>query len=167
MVTRMSPATRGSRRVDPSDPIGQYVITSPDPVASVSDDNLQIALQALNQAAGDATREVDGRCWTPGLSVVVVRHVGDAPRARRRATETRCRGHKDPWAVSVGYSVVDEFDRARMLNTTLRQWLSHRSGLPDTPAISIDRSNPPLPQDALFACLLTQQTGIDTSHPFN
>jgi CubicO group peptidase (beta-lactamase class C family) len=75
--------------------------------------------------------------------------------------------HEDPWAVSVGYSLVDEFDRTKALNTSLRQWLSHRSGLPDHAGDLIEDLNPSLPQDALITCLLKQQTGIDRSHPFN
>jgi hypothetical protein len=80
----MSTATRTSKRVDPNDPIAQYVIKSPDPVASVSDSNVQIALNVLNQAAADATRDVDGKCWTPGLSIVVVGYRRCAPLQRLR-----------------------------------------------------------------------------------
>jgi CubicO group peptidase (beta-lactamase class C family) len=201
LFTRMSPAPRTSKRVDPNDPIPRYIITSPDPVASVSDYNVKLALNILDLAAGEATREVDGTCWTPGLSIVVV----------GRGEELLCKGYgrprvgtpgtigpetlfpcaslskpvsatllahagvpqklgsaqKDPWAVPVGYSLVDEFDRTTELNTSLRQWLSHRSGLPDHAGDLIEDLNPSLPQDALFTCLLTQQSGIDTSRPFN
>ncbi|MEO5821067.1 MAG: serine hydrolase domain-containing protein [Vicinamibacteraceae bacterium] len=69
----MGPATRPSKRVDPNDPIAQYLIKSPDPVADVSEDNVGIALNALKQAADAATRDVGGTRWTPGLSIVVVR----------------------------------------------------------------------------------------------
>ena len=197
----MSPATRSSKRVDPNDPIVQFIIQSPDPLARVSDDNVQIALDVLSKAAEVATRDVDGRCWTPGLSVVVVGHghvllcngyggarvgrprpigpetlfpcaslskpVSAALLAHAGVPQKLGAAHKDPWAVSVGYSLVDEFDRTKALNTTLRQWLSHRSGLPDHAGDLIEDLNPSLSQDALFSCLLDQQTGIDTSHPFN
>jgi CubicO group peptidase (beta-lactamase class C family) len=197
----MSPATRPSKRVDPNDPIAQYIIKSPDPVASVSDDNVRIALKVLRQAADDATREVDGTCWTPGLSIVVVDHRDvllcngygrtrvDKPGKIGPETLFPCASlskplsttllahagvpqklgsaHKDPWDVSVGYSLVDEFDRTKVLNTSLRQWLSHRSGLPDHAGDLIEDLHPSLPQDALIDCLLKQQTGIDRAQPFN
>jgi CubicO group peptidase (beta-lactamase class C family) len=197
----MSPATRSSRRVDPNDPLVQYLLTSPAPVASVSDHNVQIALHVLTQAAGDATRDVDGKCWTPGLSIVVVgrrevllcsgygRTRVDRPRTVGPETLFPCASlskpvsatllaHagvpqklgatlEDPWAVPVGYSLVDEFDRTKALNTTLRQWLSHRSGLPDHAGDLIEDLNPSLSQDALITGLVEHQTGIDTSYPFN
>jgi CubicO group peptidase (beta-lactamase class C family) len=197
----MSPATGTSQRVDPNDPIAQYIIKSPDPAANVSDYNVEIALKVLKKAADDATRDVDGKCWTPGLSIVVVGHgdvllcdgygrtqVGKPGKigpetlfpcaslskpvsatllAHAGVPQKLGSGHEDPWAVSVGYSLVDEFDRTKVLNTTLRQWLSHRSGLPDHAGDLIEDLNPSIPLDALITCLIKQQTGIDRSHPFN
>jgi CubicO group peptidase (beta-lactamase class C family) len=179
----------------------QFIVRPPDPVAKVSDDNVQIALAVLNKAADEATRDVDGKSWTPGLSIVVVRHrevlLCDGYGRRRVGTPATIgpetlfpcaslskpvsatllahagvpqklgAGREDPWAVSVGQSLVDEFDRTKALNTTLRQWLSHRSGLPDHAGDLIEDLNPSLSQDALFGCLLDHQTGIDASHPFN
>ena len=69
-------------------------------------------------------------------------------------------GQKDPWAVPVGYTLVDPSDPTKMLGTTLRQWLSHRSGLPDHAGDLIEDLNPSISQDALITCLLENQTGI-------
>jgi CubicO group peptidase (beta-lactamase class C family) len=69
-------------------------------------------------------------------------------------------GQEDPWAVSVGYTLVDESDRTKELGTTLRQWLSHRSGLPDHAGDLIEDLNPSIAQDALITALLEHQTGI-------
>ena len=197
----MSPATRTGKRVDPSDPIAQFIIQSPDPLAEVGDHDVQVAVNVLKKAADVATRDVDGKCWTPGLAIVVVRHrdvllcngygrarvggpgtigpetlfpcaslskpVSAALLAHAGVPQTLGAAHEDPWAVSVGYGLVDASDRTKALNTTLRQWLSHRSGLPDHAGDLIEDLNPSLSQDAIFGCLRDHQTGVDPSHPFN
>jgi CubicO group peptidase (beta-lactamase class C family) len=48
-----------------------------------------------------------------------------------------------------------------MLGTTLRQWLSHRSGLPDHAGDLIEDLYPSIPRDVLINCLLENQTGIN------
>jgi CubicO group peptidase (beta-lactamase class C family) len=197
----MSPAADPSKRVDLNDPNAQYLIKSPDPIASVNDYNVTLALAILRRAAGEATQEVGGTCWTPGLSIVVVRRgqellcegygsrrVGKGERigaetqfacaslskpvattllAHAGVAQKLGAGQKDPWAVPVGYSLVDEHDRKTELNTTLRQWLSHRSGLPDHAGDLIEDLNPSMSRDALITRLLAHQTGIDRSFPFN
>src|SRR5262245_60893541 len=56
-------------------PISDYIKTPPDPVASISDYNVKIALNQLDEAAKVATtRDVAGRSWVPGLAIVVVGH---------------------------------------------------------------------------------------------
>jgi CubicO group peptidase (beta-lactamase class C family) len=191
----MSSDTRTGAPVDPNDPIFQYIVTSPGPVPDVSDDNVQIALTLLREAADLATRDVAGKRWVPGLSIVVVgrrnqvllcdgygRKRVDGPAnvgpdtlfpcaslskpvsatllAHAGVPLTLGSGRQDPWAVSVGYTLVDESDRTKVLGTTLRQWLSHRSGLPDHAGDLIEDFNPSLPQDALITCVLRHQTGI-------
>jgi CubicO group peptidase (beta-lactamase class C family) len=198
----MSPDARAGKPLDLDDPIAQYVITSPDPVADVSDYNVKLAQKILNLAAIEATRQdAAGTCWTPGLSVVVVgrgqalfrsgygttRIGGSGPvgldtlfpcaslskpvaatlLAHAGVPQKVGAGHADPWDVSVGPTLVDEHDRKTALNTTLRQWLSHRSGLPDHAGDLIEDLNPSIAQDALIANILAQQTGIDTSYLFN
>ena len=191
----MSPDTRTSATVDPNDPIYQYIVTSPGPTQSVSDSNVQIALELLKEAAGVATSDAAGKRWVPGLSIVVVgrrnhellcdgygrkridgmakigpdtlfpcaslsKPVSATLLAHAGVPQKLGSGQKDPWAVSVGYTLVDEFDRTKVLETTLRQWLSHRSGLPDHAGDLIEDLNPSIPQDALITCLLKNQTGI-------
>lgn len=191
----MSSAARASASVDPNDPIFQYIVHSPGPVAHVNDYDVQIALGLLRTAAEAATHEEAGKRWTPGLSIVVVgrgnrvllcdgfgRKRVDDPAKVGPDTLFPCAslskpvsatllahagvpgklgtGREDPWAAPVGFTLVDEADRTKALGTTLRQWLSHRSGLPDHAGDLIEDLNPTISQDALIACLLQHQTGI-------
>lgn len=66
----MSSDTRTRARIDPNDPVFQYIVTSPDPIASISDDDATSALRQLEEAAEVATRDVAGKRWVPGLSIV-------------------------------------------------------------------------------------------------
>jgi CubicO group peptidase (beta-lactamase class C family) len=45
--------------------------------------------------------------------------------------------------------------------TTLRQWLSHRSGLPDHAGDLIEDMNPSMEQERLITCIMQHQTGIE------
>jgi CubicO group peptidase (beta-lactamase class C family) len=191
----MSPDTRTSATVDPNDPVYEYIVTAPGPAASVSDDNVNIALGLLKEAADVATREAAEKRWVPGLSIVVVgrrnqvlhcdgygrkrvdgtakvgpdtlfpcaslsKPVSATLLAHAGAPQKSGSGQKDPWALPVGYTLVDPSDRTTVLGTTLRQWLSHRSGLPDHAGDLIEDLNPSISQDALITCLLENQTGI-------
>jgi CubicO group peptidase (beta-lactamase class C family) len=182
-------------QTDPNDPVFQYIVTSPGPTARVSDDNVQIALTVLKEAADVATRDVSGTRWVPGLAIVVVGRRNqvllcdgygskrvDGPAKVGPDTLFPCAslskpvsatllahagvphkigsGQKDPWDRPVGYTLVDTTDQTKMPDTTLRQWLSHRSGLPDHAGDLIEDLNPSIPQDALIACVLGNQTGI-------
>jgi CubicO group peptidase (beta-lactamase class C family) len=194
--------------VDDKDPFFLYLVNSPDPMPTITEAALDLALSAVRRAAGEATKDAagNGTCWTPGVSVVVVghgkeqlcegfgrtqvktggpvlpetlfpcaslskpvsatllAHAGVAPKLEPGKPDP---ADTDPWDVSSSYSLVDEFDRRTSLNTTLRQWLSHRSGLPDHAGDLIEDLNPPLSQGKIFDILINEQTGIDTSHPFD
>src|SRR5215510_11381904 len=70
----MNPYPRADNRIDPNDPVLEYLRASPDPVASISDYSVEIALGQLKEAAELATRDVGGKRWVPGLAIVVVGH---------------------------------------------------------------------------------------------
>jgi CubicO group peptidase (beta-lactamase class C family) len=179
-------------RVDPNDPVLGYLHKSPNPVASVRDENVEIALELLKEAADLATRDVAGKRWVPGLSIVVVGRrnqvlhcdgygTKQVDRAAMVGPETLfpCASLSKPvsatllahaglpkglappgkpetegWDQSAGYTIHG------MKQTTVRQWLSHRSGLPDHAGDRIEDLNPSIPQDVLIDCLLKHQTGI-------
>jgi CubicO group peptidase (beta-lactamase class C family) len=192
----MSSETSAYSPIDPES-IRTYIVTSPDPVASVSDDRIKIALNRLDEAANVATtRDEAGKRWVPGLAIVVV---------GRRNQVLHCDGHgmkrvdgnttvgpdtlfpcaslskpvsatllahaglpkklapKDRpeiegWDQPVRYAIVRPSVTER---TTLRQWLSHRCGLPDHAGDRIEDLNPSIRLDILINCLLKHQTGIE------
>lgn len=190
----MSPDTGTRARIDPNDPVLEYIVTSPDPVANVSLDNLKEAVRQLQEAASVATHDNAGQRWVPGLSIVVVGHrnkvlhcdgygttrvdgtamVGpdtlfpcaslSKPVSATLLAHAGVPGKLAPkgapeiegWDVTVGDGRSGE-----MAETTLRQWLSHRSGLPDHAGDRIEDLNPSIPQETLISCLLKNQTGIE------
>ncbi len=193
----MNPYPLADTRIDPNDPVFEYLRKSPDPVADVSDYNIQIALGQLKEAANIATRDDAGKRWVPGLAIVVVGHknqvlhcdgygtkrvdstlkVGPdtlfACASLSKPVSTTLLAHAglpkrlapegksaiDGWDQSVGYAIGNAFHKTEQ--TTVRQWLSHRSGLPDHAGDRIEDLNPSIAQDTLIKCLMENQTGID------
>jgi CubicO group peptidase (beta-lactamase class C family) len=194
----MSSDTRTRASIDRNDPVFQYIVSSPPPAASISDDNVQIALRQLEEAAEVAIRDDAGKRWVPGLAIVVVgrknqvlhcdgygtkrvdgsakigpdtlfpcaslskpvsatllAHAG-LPRKLAPGNTPEVQG----WDQSVGYTLVHASDKTKTLGTTLRQWLSHRSGLPDHAGDLIEDLNPSIPQEVLINSVLDNQTGI-------
>lgn len=185
-----------SATIDP-EAIRSYVETSPDPVASVSDYNVKIALNQLDEAANIATtHDETGKRWIPGLAIVVVGrknqvlHCDGHGLKRIDGTATvgpdtlfpcasvskpvsatllahaglpkklapKNRPEIEGWDQPVRYAIVRPEVTER---TTVRQWLSHRSGFPDHAGDRIEDLNPSIPLDTLISCLLKNQTGID------
>jgi len=197
----MSSDTSVYAQIGPA-PIRNYLETSPEAVASISDDNVRIALNRLEEAAKLATTsDQAGKRWVPGLAIVVVGHkkevlhcdghgmkrvdgnatVGPetlfpcaslskpvsttllAHAGLPRKLAPKDRPEIEGWDQPVRYAIVRPSVTER---TTLRQWISHRSGLPDHAGDRIEDLNPTILLDTLINCLLKNQTGIQPG-PFN